>query len=223
MTKFSILIILLLNLFDFRFSNLRTYSIGCPCKYCTWIWQKYQNVTKGEIIHESLFTFWHYSANLILTWRIFLSKILSKFQVFFLFWSFWMLSIWTFEENSLRKIWNFLTILIRAFQDIIMQQRMALSRICFQARFCKERKVCGRHRRRIFFSFWCLRMAKNEWTNVESKEKRGFLGFRKKESRVFSCKVLFPFLNALWHLFSFFGDNNNASLEFVQGSNDKCP
>ena len=94
----------------------------------------------------------------------------------------------------LEEIWNFLTILIRAFQDIIMQQRMALSRICFQARFCKERKVCGRHRRRIFFSFWCLRMAKNEWTNVESKEKRGFLGFRRKKAKSLVVKFCFPFL-----------------------------
>ena len=200
-----------------------THSIGCPCKYCTWIWQKYQNVTKGEIIHESLFTFWHNSADLTSIWRIFGPKYFQNLGYFSFFFGHFGCFLRTFEEDSLRKNLEFLTILIRAFQDIIMQQRMALSRICFQARFCKERKVCGRHRRRIFFSFWCLRMAKNEWTNVESKEKRGFLGFRKKESRVFSCKVLFPFLNALWHLFSFFGDNNNASLEFVQGSNDKCP
>ena len=65
-----------------------------------------------------------------------------------------------------------------------------------------------------------LRMAKNEWTNVESKEKKDS---EEEERRVFGCKVLFPFLNALYRLFSFSGDNNNASLEFLQGSNDKCP
>ena len=176
-TNFSVL---LLNLFDFRIYVFYRLSLEVL----------YMNLTKISKCHERWNNSWNFVyvlSGITVQISLWLDEFLGQniFKISGIFLSF-MIILGAFygllRKILLEEIWNFLTILIRAFQDIIMQQRMALSRICFQARFCKERKVCGRHRRRIFFSFWCLRMAKNEWTNVESKEK-GILGIQKERKQ----------------------------------------